>query len=55
MPANTERQRKFFGAELGRKRKGLKTKTKMSEGKLREFAAKSALRTDLRRKKKSSW
>lgn len=40
MPAKTEKQRKFMGAELARKRAGKKTKTKMSEKKLREFAKK---------------
>ena len=39
MPALTERQRRFAGAELARKRAGKKTKTKMTEEQLREFAA----------------
>jgi len=39
MPAKTERQRRFFGAELARKRAGKKTKTKMTEKQLEEFAA----------------
>ncbi len=30
-PAKTERQRRFMGAELGRRRAGKKTKTKMNE------------------------
>ena len=38
MPAVSERQRRFFGAELGRKRRGQKTETGLSEGKLRDFA-----------------
>ena len=38
MPAKTEKQRKFMGAELARKRAGKKTKTGMSEKKLKEFA-----------------
>ena len=42
MPAVSEKQRRFFGAELGRKREGKATKTGMSEDKLREFAAKIA-------------
>jgi len=29
-PITSERERRFFGAELGKKRKGLKTKTRMS-------------------------
>ncbi len=40
MPAKTEKQRRFFGAELGRKRAGKKTRTKLPEHKLREFAKK---------------
>jgi len=41
MPAKTEKQRRFMGAELARKRAGKKTKTGMSESKLSEFASKS--------------
>jgi hypothetical protein len=40
MPAKTEKQRKFMGAELQRKREGKKTKTDMSEKELEEFASK---------------
>jgi hypothetical protein len=40
MPAKTEKQRKFMGAELARKRSGKKTKTGMSEKKLEEMAKK---------------
>jgi len=40
MPAETERQRKFMGAELGRKRRGKKTRTAMSEKQLQDFARK---------------
>jgi hypothetical protein len=40
MPAVSEKQRKFMGAELGRKRAGRKTETGMSEPQLREFASK---------------
>jgi hypothetical protein len=29
-PITSERERRFFGAELGRKKKGLKTRTRMS-------------------------
>ena len=39
MPAVTERQQRFFGAELGRKRRGKKTRTGLSEKKLSEFAS----------------
>jgi len=38
MPAKTQRQQRFFGAELARKRAGKKTQTGMSEAKLREHA-----------------
>lgn len=40
MPAETEKQRKFMGAELARKRSGKRTKTGMSEKQLAEFASK---------------
>ncbi len=48
MPSKSEKQRRFFGAELGRKRKGKKTKTSLSEEMLKEFA----LKTPKQRKKK---
>jgi hypothetical protein len=40
MPARTEKQHKFMGAELARKRAGKKTKTGMSEKQLKKFASK---------------
>ena len=40
MPAKSEKQRKFMGAELSRKRQGKKTKTGMSEKQLEEYASK---------------
>jgi hypothetical protein len=40
MPAKTEKQRKFMGAELERKREGKKTKTGMSEKELEKMAGK---------------
>jgi len=40
MPATSERQRKFFGAELGRLRAGKSTVTGLGEGKLKDFATK---------------
>lgn len=40
MPAKTERQRRFMGAELERKREGKKTQTGMSEAELEKFASK---------------
>jgi hypothetical protein len=39
MPAKSEKQRKFMGAELARKRAGKKTQTGMSEKQLEEFAS----------------
>jgi hypothetical protein len=40
MPAKTEKQRRFMGAELERKREGKKTQTDMSEKELEEMASK---------------
>lgn len=40
MPAVSEKQRKFMGSELARKRAGKKTRTGMSEGQLRDYASK---------------
>ncbi len=40
MPAKSEKQRKFMGAELDRKRAGKKTRTGMSEKQLKDFARK---------------
>lgn len=42
MPSVSEKQRRFFGAELGRKKKGKKTKTGMSMKQLTDFARKPA-------------
>ena len=39
MPAVSKRQQAFFGAELGRKRMGQKTRTGLSDKKLSEFAS----------------
>ncbi len=41
MPAKTEKQRRFMGAELARKRAGKKTRTGMNEKQLQEFAQKA--------------
>lgn len=41
MPSSTEKQRRFMGAELAKKRAGKRTKTGMSEGQLEDFASKS--------------
>ncbi len=40
MPAKSEKQRKFMGAELARERAGKPIKTKMSESQLQDFAKK---------------
>jgi len=40
MPAKSERQRKFMGAELARKREGKATQTDMTEEQLEDFASK---------------
>jgi hypothetical protein len=40
MPAKTEKQRRFMGAELERKREGKKTQTNMSESELEKMASK---------------
>jgi hypothetical protein len=40
MPAVSEKQRKFMGAELGRLRSGAKTDTGMTEPQLEDFATK---------------
>ena len=39
MPAKSVKQQQMMGAELARKRAGKKTKTKMSEEQLEEFAS----------------
>ena len=39
MPAVSKRQQRFMGAELARKRAGKRTKTKMSEKQLEDFAS----------------
>jgi len=41
MPAKSNKQRRFMGAELGRLRSGQKTETGMSEEKLSDYASKS--------------
>lgn len=40
MPAKSEAQRRFMGAELGRKRAGKPTQTGMKESQLSDFASK---------------
>jgi hypothetical protein len=52
MPSSSEKQRRFFGAELGRKRKGESTTTKLSESELRDFAKKPIKKGSKARAKK---
>lgn len=40
MPAKSEKQRRFMGMELAKKRAGKPTKTKMTMKQLRDFARK---------------
>jgi len=51
MPAVSKRQQQFFGAELARKRAGKKTKTKMSEKQLEEYASTKRSKLPTRKKK----
>jgi hypothetical protein len=46
MPSVSEKQRRFMGAELGRKREGKKTQTGMSEAQLSDFAKKKKKKKD---------
>ena len=50
MPAKSRKQQMFMGAELARKRAGKKTKTKMTEKQLEEYA--STKRKGLPKKKR---
>ena len=45
MPAKSEKQRKFMGAELGRLRAGKETRTSMSEDQLGDFASKELIKS----------
>jgi len=45
LPAKSEKQRKFMGAELGRLRAGKKTRTGMSEDQLGDFASKELIKS----------
>lgn len=49
MPAVSEKQRRFMGAELARKRAGEKTRTGMSESQLEDFASKATRRVKARK------
>lgn len=54
MPAVSERQRRFMGAELARLRRGEPTVTGMTEQQLREFARKPRKKKRSKRKSRSS-
>lgn len=49
MPATSEKQRRFMGAELSRVRSGKKSRTGMNESQLRDFARKPGRRAAPRR------
>jgi hypothetical protein len=50
MPAVSEKQRRFMGSELARKRAGKKTQTGMSESQLSEFASSKKSKRPLKHK-----
>ena len=50
MPAKSDKQQRFMGAELARKRAGQETQTGMSEKQLEDFATKKKIRAGLKRK-----
>ncbi len=50
-PAVSKAQQRFAGAELARKRAGKKTKTKMTEKQLEEFAGTKTKKLPKKRKK----
>ena len=45
LPAKSEKQRRFMGAELGRLRAGKETKTSMNEDQLGDFASKELIKS----------
>ena len=51
-PSTSEKQRKFMGAELRRRRRGQATRTGMSERQLRDFAEGPVKKPTKRRPKK---
>lgn len=54
MPAKSEKQRRFMGAELARARAGKRTRTNMSEKQLRDYAKKGGVKKGGNKNKKSS-
>jgi len=55
MPAVSEKQRRFMGADLARARAGQKTRTGMNAGQLRDFARKPIARGGARRSSRGSY
>lgn len=53
-PAKSKAQQMFFGAELRRKRAGKRTRTKMTEAQLKDFAETKRKGLPTRKKKKKS-
>jgi hypothetical protein len=49
MPSETERQRRFMGADYARAKRGEKTRTGMSIDQLRDFASKTKSRGVVKR------
>jgi len=52
MPAVSKKQQRFMGAELARKRAGKRTRTKMTEAQLEEYASTKRKGLPARKKKK---
>lgn len=52
MPAKSKAQQRFMGAELSRKRRGKRTRTKMTEKQLEEYARTKRKGLPARKKKK---
>lgn len=55
MPAVSQNQQKFMGAELARKQAGESTKTEMSEQQLKDFAGTKRKGLPMKAKKKSKF
>lgn len=53
MPSVSEKQRKFMGAELKRKREGKRTRTGMSEKQLEDYASKPLMSKYFHKKSKA--
>jgi len=53
MPAKSKAQQRFFGAELGRARRGQRTRTGLPAAKLEEFASTPRKGLPARKRKKA--